>query len=556
MIDQTAELPRDPHPRWIAHMYGASGGEDHLGLASVSSDQILPMLSPTINVLTIHPRYHSFYAFLLDEFWRRDIPRSLRAWIQFFRPRDFIYSIAMHLCDREEHDLTRGVTGSQKTSSIAAHEPAIFDTTTYYIKEPLGGYGLYYRSVLAGLGLVYPGGVGLPYPVDVPTEKGKEVAAAFRKEVEDTAYYRQDFDVDATAVPIERVREYARAACLCQLRAADAGDGPILRHLFLSEPAETAAARSATFRMLLDIADQTDGHPVDQPTFRQLLFFGTASNGASYKPRKGRTDTHARWRLYQAREYYVFALTGMFVHLSDWGIDSGGDLRALSFDALAEHIEAGLDFDRLAELADVAAPGLNGTAAFSELLDWLASVVGATKESFDQRCGLDASLSEDALYRLGTRSGEPASRIAGGLTMLASLFLRFGHPETWMSPAWTAISRCGEDGRLSIHGFIRSLRARRRAGSPTIFEIAQWLMTDYVIRQHQIVATSKLPENTFRFERDGNRLRFNRHYNRLAFSDSRFDALSTTAHELGFCGAFGAAEHGLTQAGRDLLLSE
>jgi hypothetical protein len=227
MINQTAELPRDPHPRWIAHMYGATGGEDHLGLASVSSDQILPMLSPTINVLTIHPRYHSFYAFLLDEFWRRDLPRSLRAWIQFFRPRDFVYSIAMHLCDREEHDLTRGITGSAKTGPIAAHEPPTFDTTTYYIKEPLGGYGLYYRSVLAGLGLVYPGGPGLPYPVDVPTEKGKELAAAFRKEVENTAYYRDDFDVDGTAVPIERVREYARAACLCQLRAADAGDGPM-----------------------------------------------------------------------------------------------------------------------------------------------------------------------------------------------------------------------------------------------------------------------------------------------------------------------------------------
>ena len=144
MIDQTVQLPREPHPRWIAHMYSATSGEDHLGLASVSSDQILPMLSPTINVLTIHPRYHSFYAFLLDEFWRRELPRSPRAWIQFFRPRDFIYSIAMHLCDRGEHDLTRGVTGSLKTRPIAAHQPATFDTSTYYIKEPLGGYGLYY----------------------------------------------------------------------------------------------------------------------------------------------------------------------------------------------------------------------------------------------------------------------------------------------------------------------------------------------------------------------------------------------------------------------------
>ena len=536
-------------------MYAETSGEDHLGLASVSSDQILPRLSPTINVLTVHPRYHSFYAFLLDEFWRRDLPRSPRAWIQFFRPRDFIYSIAVHLCDAAEHDLTRGITGSATTGPIAAHEPPTFDTTTFYMKGPLGGYGRYYRSVLAGLGLVYPGGPRLPYPVDVATETGKELAAAFRREVEHTEYYRHDFDVDATMVPIERVREFARAACLCQLRTAQAEDGPMLRDLFLSKPPETAPARRATLRMLLDIAHQTDGHPVDQTAFRQLVFFDTASNGAQYQPREDLADTHTRWRLYQAREYYAFALTGMFVDLCDWGIDNGGDLRPLSLDAMAEHIAAGLDFDRLAELLDVAAPGLDSAAAFSELLDWLASVVGATDETFDQLCGLDAPLSEDALYRLGTGSVEPASRIAGGIAMLASLFLRFGRPERWMSPAWTAISRCGEDGRLSIDAFMRSLRRRMRHGSPTIFEIAHWLMTDYVIRQHQIVATSKLPDNTFRFDRDGNRLQFHRHYNPLRFSDSRFDALSTTAHDLGFCGAFGAAEHGLTEAGSDLLVS-
>jgi len=36
-----------------------------MGLGSVSSDQILPVLSPDINVLTFHPHYHSFSTFLL-----------------------------------------------------------------------------------------------------------------------------------------------------------------------------------------------------------------------------------------------------------------------------------------------------------------------------------------------------------------------------------------------------------------------------------------------------------------------------------------------------------
>jgi hypothetical protein len=79
-------------PQWLAKMYPGKAGRDHLGLGSVSSDQILPSLSPAINVLTYHPRYFSFYVFLLDEFWRRDRPRSNQAWVHFFRPREFIFS--------------------------------------------------------------------------------------------------------------------------------------------------------------------------------------------------------------------------------------------------------------------------------------------------------------------------------------------------------------------------------------------------------------------------------------------------------------------------------
>src|SRR5947209_9489200 len=90
-------------PQWIAKMYEPKKGRDHLGLGSVSSDQILPFLSPGINVLTIYPRYHSFYCFLLDEFWRRDRPRNRTSWKQFYRAREFIFSLGVFLCDRPEH---------------------------------------------------------------------------------------------------------------------------------------------------------------------------------------------------------------------------------------------------------------------------------------------------------------------------------------------------------------------------------------------------------------------------------------------------------------------
>ncbi len=539
-------------PRWTAPMLPAAGGEDHLGLASVSSDQILPTLSPTINVLTLHPRYHSFYAFLLDEFWRRDLPRSPRAWTRFFRPRDFAYSVAMHLCDRPEHDIKRGITGSRKTAPLARTLDS-FDTQTNYIKESLGGYGLYYRSVLAGLGLLYPGGRRLPYPVDVPTEDGKELAAAFRSAIADTAYYLDYFDQDESSLPRETMLEFARAACLCQLRAGGAPDGEPLRQRFLSEPPEVAGDRRRTFAMMLDLAHQTDGHEIDQDAFRQLVFFGTSTSGATYEPRPALEEMRRKWRFYQAREYYALAITGMWSHLCDWGLHNGGGMRPIELAAVADHVAAACDFDALAAHAGIAAPGIGAESPFADLLEWLVLAAGAEPRTFDLQCGLDSPLSEHRLKHLIYHPGDAVARMAGGIATLGSLFLRFGHSEQRLDAAWTAVSLKGADGRLSVDRFMRSLRTRLAGASPTVGEIARWLVDDYVILQHQLVATGKLPDNTFRFEREGNRLRFHAHNNPVGFSDSRYEALSTTIHELGFCSALTSPDHQLSAAGLHLL---
>ncbi len=50
------------------------------------------MLSPGINVLTIHPRYWSVYAWILDDFWAHDLPRTRSAFVQFYRPREALFA--------------------------------------------------------------------------------------------------------------------------------------------------------------------------------------------------------------------------------------------------------------------------------------------------------------------------------------------------------------------------------------------------------------------------------------------------------------------------------
>jgi hypothetical protein len=539
-------------PQWIAKMYPGKVGRDYLGLGSVSSDQILPTLSPGINVLTIHPRYHSFYTFLLDEFWRRDRPRSKNAWVRFYRPREFIFSVGAYLCDQPKHGDLATVVGGQKTEPLAARQLDTYDTTFNYIKSDLGGYGLYYRSVIIQLGLIFPGGTGFPYPVDVPTERGKEVAAAFRKAVQDTLYYRDYFDDDATQIPIDVIRDYIRRACLCQLQTSEPPDRSLLLDTFLHGGAQPETRR-ATFRMFLDLAAQTQGYAIDQDAFRQLLYFQATTNGAAYSPQESVLDTYRKWRLYQAREYYAFALNAMWYQLCEWGLSQAGDIRPTPLSQFWEHLEAVLDFDGLAVQLNVPPPGLHADSSFQSLLAWLQGLVGADQTSFDTACMLDAPIHEHCLYQLAIGDySVPEVMVAGMLTILALIVLRFDQPDLWLQKDWE-ISRMGADGRLSVDGFVKTMRRRRGSGHITIGEIARWLYADYIILQHQLVATSKLPDNTFRFRREGNRLRFYNLQNSLGFMDSRFHALSTTLHELGLCGDFYQPNHVLTPDGQRLL---
>jgi hypothetical protein len=543
-------------PQWIARMYPGKVGRDHLGLGSVSSDQILPSLSPGINVLTIHPRYFSFYVFLLDEFWQRDFPRNAESFSAFYRPRECIFSIGAHLCDRPEHDRVATIVGAQKTSGQAAQQLLTYDPNFNYIKSDLGGYGLYYRSVMAELEVIYPGGPKpLPYPLDVPSEPGKQLAAAFRQAIQHTKYYQDYFNDSERAVPIEVLREYIRAACLCQIQRTDVPDRPLLLDMFLHSGEDRAAtARRDTLRMCLDIAAQTKGSSIDQDQFRQLLYFRSSSNNAMYAPAEAVAATYRRWRLYQAREYYAFALNGLWTYLCVWGIAEHGDLRPLPIEAFWHHLSVLLSFDTLADLFGVASPELGPDSSWSRLLAWLRNIVGADEQNFDARCTLTAPIHEHQLYKLiyNEAADDPRLIVPAMLVMLALIYLRFGQPACWLVPEWK-IAHMGADGRLSLDGFVKTLRGRLERQALTIGDLARWLYDEYVILQHQLVATSKLPENTFRFVREGNHLRFYDLANRLEFNDSRFDALSTTVHELGLAGDLLSPEHALTPDGRKLL---
>lgn len=544
-------------PQWIAKMYGGKTGRDHLGLGSVSSDRILPSLSPSINVQTNHPRYYSFYAFLLDEYWQRNLSRTQKTWEDFFRPRDFLFSLAANLCENPEHGEMRSIVGSDKTSTLAdlaKQNKKHFAYDPDYIQSPFSGYGLYYRTVMAEMGIIFPGGKNLPYPVDVPTPAGKKLAEAFRSGIRNTRYYQEYFDTAHSKISVEVIKEYIQNACLCQLKTSNAPDRDIALDVFLhfgrdDEP----EARRETFRMFLDIANQTVKKGVSEDEFRQLLYFRETDNGHHYSPSADVHETYLRWRLYQAREYYAFALNGLWYYLCEWGVDMGGDYQPLHINEFWNHLEKALDFRSLAKWFELPPCRLGPNSSFSDLLTWLSETVKAKPGKFDEMCKISSPINEHNLFvEAMEKSSPPFVMTAGLLTMLGLIVLRFRDAPLQRSPVWE-IARMGAEIRLSMDSFIRNLDRFMKVSHPTIVEVMRWIYENNVILQHELVATSKLPENTFRFQRDGDYLQFFNLSNSLGFMNSRYDAISTTIYELGLCGDLHEPKHVLTQDGRTLL---
>ena len=430
----------------------------------------------------------------------------------------------------------------------------------------MGGYGLYYATVMQSLGLVALADPRLGLPVDVVTPAGRAVAEAFRSVVADTEYYRRWMDRHDENLPRGVAAEYGQRACFCRLREPDAFDRPILVDAFLhmGNPTE-AAARRRTLRFMCELSAQSATAPVDESSFRRLVYFGAdhgddGSDGPSFVPTESTLRTARRWRLYQAREYFNASLNEMWRRLVYWGLDRQGDSFPVSMAEVLTSLDT-IDFMSFASSIGVDPPadGLSAASAFQEMLEWVTST-GAVSGKLDDRWDLNASLTEDAIVEwlgYGRRSTEAgADHLAAALTLIALVAARLWSPDlSLVEPDdWFPVVAGGRK-RLGMQGFLNQLRDLVDDDA-TVGDVAEWLTRDYVIAQHERVATAKLSTtgDTFRFRREAGRLRFFRKRAQVGMNDSRFNALSTFLFEFGWCGNMGAEAHGLSEEAEEFRL--
>src|SRR5829696_8415354 len=137
-------------PQWIAPSLEIKEGRDPLGLQTTTQDRLMPLLLPSVLELSVRARYFSFHSFLLDEYRRLRRPADGRSLSTFIKHREWDYGLAVLSCP---HQCGSVPVGADRI------RPLMRQTSPPYqrgesVESPFGGYGLYYRSPLAGFGIV------------------------------------------------------------------------------------------------------------------------------------------------------------------------------------------------------------------------------------------------------------------------------------------------------------------------------------------------------------------------------------------------------------------
>ena len=445
--------------------------------------------------------------------------------------------------------------GSRSTAG-PVREQDEFDPNYEYIKEPLGGFGLYYRAAMEATGIVNRADPANGLSYDVVTPQGRALARAYGAAVSTTRLASEFLKQPAVPGPVPKgvLQEFALRGCLCQLRAADQFDRPLLLDLF-THGGDPDGARRRTFQFLLDTCTTDDAAGLDRDRFRELIYFRNLNND-KYAANAQTTGAARRWRLYQAREYFGFALNRLWSWLVRRGLGLSEDGIALvPLTQIRALLERELNANHFINERQAAGLVITADTRANEFLTWITARVD-TAVGIDDIWPRHAMLDEHALHLWCDNRVDDADTLVAMLAVLLLVYQRVGTPQKLVSLGRDrSIVAEGSSARIGMERFFSLLRTRMK-DEPTLLELLTWVYERHIIPQHERVAMAKLVNfDTFRFRRVGTSMQFFGGDAPATLNDSRFDALSTTIHELGLVSALHQPDRKLTRAGKQLLIT-
>lgn len=543
-------------PRWLAPSLEVKEGRDPLGLQTTTQDRLMPRLLPGILELSRRGRYLSFHAFLLDEYRRLRLPADSASLSTFIKMREWEYGLAVLHCP---HQCGSVPVGAQSLRGVVNHDDPPYRRGES-VESAFGGYGLYYRSPLAELGIVARAGTMLgdtPITVDVlyDTGRARNLADTFRSAFETTGYATGNWMVRADPLPVDVLADYAKSCCLCQLRHRHPERDAVHEALFGQDPdvhppddltdtddvpspapdgpgpigsvaAVTQRRRSVAHYLTLVGADP---YVVDdEGAYREALWSSPGDRSADHALVAG------QWAGLIAKDVWQDALCSIWSEFCQAGVD-------------ADHAGDGdgLTWDKVRHLTQSLVAGPPEVAASMPTLDLVAGIQSGSVEL----PGLDGPLRDVPLEALRAVT-DTLDTATSGLVVILELNRR---AQLRSGAGWAAATRERSTWQPSVASVLDALTAHLDDG-PVVADTLWWIAHQFVIGVHERIAYSKLPEHTFRFRWEDGRVRFfNNGIGRFPLAAIRHEPLQSLTADLDLWARDGERTAVLTAAGRSFI---
>ncbi|WP_182113844.1 MULTISPECIES: hypothetical protein [unclassified Actinotalea] len=536
-------------PLWLQRSLDVREGRDPLGLQTTTQDRLTPILLPGILELSRRARYFSFHAWLLHTYRERKFKAESSALSSFIKAREWDYGLAVLRCP---HDCGSSPVGALSLRGVVAQAGPYPRGES--VKSALGGYGLYYRSPMAELRLVARAGTPLgegPIPIDVlhDTDRARGLVETFSAAVTDTSYVKH-WMFTSDPLPADVLDELAETACLCQLRArpeernavhaalftideyagaaiapGDAGaapEGEEVPPLVLDAEA-AVAQRRASFAHYLSLIEAAPTIVGDESAFRESLWSSSAARSDAHRVVAG------QWAGLVAKDVWQDALCSIWAEFGRAGLDR------------ARATGEGLTWTETGDLTRSLVAGPPPLDAAAPTVEIAAAVEGGQVTL----PGVDGTLAATSLESLRAATVE-LNTASSGLIVLLELHRRaYGRAD----PGWTQTATVRSAWQPSVVDVLAALHTHLAEG-PTVADTLWYLVQRYVIRVHERIAYSKLPEDTFRFRWEDGRMRFyDNGIGRFPLAAIRKDPLALISLDLGLCTRSDSDEAQLTARG-------
>jgi hypothetical protein len=544
-------------PQWLAPSIDVKEGRDPLGLQTTTQDRLTPRLLPGILELSRRGRYLSFHAYMLDRYRQLGWKATNADLSIFIKRREWEYGLAVFKCPHECGSIPVGANAIRAAMGLTAGPYPRGES----VESSLGGYGLYYRSPMADLGIVARSGTalgGTPLPIDVlySHDRARRLADTFAAAVADTEYVTT-WMLTNDPIPADVLVEYARIACLCQLSAdpeersavQDAlfGDDPFEDHATITtvdvqdvgtdglfagalddrlEMSRTAAVnqRRRSVAHFLTLVQHAPAVVKDESAYRDAMWSAPT-----------RSDNHrdiaGQWAGLVAKDVWQDALCSVWAEFCKAGLVAGTAHDGLTWAetrALAEALTSG-------------PPTAAGSMPTSQLIDGIATGTVTLP-------GITGPLADASLEQL-RRATVSASTAMSGVVVVLELHRRaVGRTDN----GWAATAGVRSVWQPSLLAVLHGLSSHLSA-DPTVSETLWWLVDRFVIAVHERIAYSKLQqrEHTFRFRWEDGKVRFYANgIGRFPLAAIRNEPLSSLTRDLGFWAADDDGKARVTDRGR------